>query len=79
MSRVGDGLSRFSTCETKLTASGTEDFWLIVALTGVSSFRDRRPTGRRRSEEGVDGTAVILLRLMLDGVISAEQIERARD
>jgi hypothetical protein len=26
----------------------------------------------------VDGTAVILLRLMLDGVISAEQIEPAR-
>ena len=49
------------------------------SLTGVSSFRDRRPTGRRWAEEGVDGTAVILLRLMLDGVISAEQIERARD
>ena len=55
------------------------DFWFIVALTGVSSFRDRRPTGRCWATEGVDGTAVILLRLMLDGVISAEQIERARD
>jgi hypothetical protein len=36
-------------------------------------------TGRRWAKEGVDGTAVKLLRLMLKGEISAEQIERARD
>jgi hypothetical protein len=47
-------------------------------MLSVSSFRDRRPTGRRW-RGSVDGIAVILLRLMLDGVISAEQIERARD
>jgi hypothetical protein len=36
-------------------------------------------TGRRRAKEGVDGTAVKLLRLVLKGELTVEQIERARD